>query len=502
MKKADILFLNPQLSEHVYQSLSRGVATLEMPVWMGMLSSSMKVQGYGVEQIDCAAEALSFEETVSRIKDVSPRLICIVVYGQHPSASTQAMYGAGRLCSFIKESLPQSKVIMLGGHVSALPKQTMLDEKCDFVCEGEGPVTLGDLLKTDLENLQDLRKIKGLWYREDGRIVQNERAALIAQDQLPLVFPEVDLTSLPLRNYKAPNWHCFDGIEDRQPYATVYTSLGCPFKCSFCCISAPFGKQGTFRYWNPDHIILQFDKFAKLGIRNIKIADEMFVLHDAHFLRLCELLIERKYNFNIWVFGRIDTVKEHHLQKLKAAGINWIVLGIESFDIDVRKGVNKGKYTQDDIFAKTQMIKDAGIHVHGNFVFGLPDDDLQTMQKSLDLAVELNLETANFYSAMAYPGSDLYRQAVLNNIELPETWLGYSQHSYDCKPLPTKHLSSAEVLTFRDQAWSIYHNSPSYMQLLERKFGTKTVEYIKGLREVKLPRKYALDKQLAKASYT
>ncbi len=497
----DILFLNPPISEHVYQNLSSGVATLEMPVWMGMLTASMKTLGYSADQIDCAAESLTAAQTYDRVSYLRPRLICIVVYGQHPSASTQAMFGASFLCTELKKLDPQLNIIMLGGHISALPLRTMQDEACDFVCEGEGPKTLDALLKTNLKDTNALKKVPGLWFREAGHIQHNPPATLIEQTQLPVVFPEIDLQSLPTGNYKAPNWHCFDHIEERQPYATVYTSLGCPFRCSFCCISAPFGKQGTFRYWKPEHIIKQFDVFASLGVKNIKIADEMFVLKEEHFLKLADLLIERKYNFNIWVFGRIDTVKPHHIDKLKAAGINWIVLGIEAFDQKVRTGVNKGRYTEEDIFEKTKMLKDGGIHVHGNFVFGLPDDTLETMQRSLDLAVELNLETANFYSAMAYPGSELYKDAVRNNIELPETWLGYSQHSYDCKPLPTKHISAAEVLTFRDQAWSIYHNSPAYLNLIKTKFGPKTFEYIENLKKIKLSRRYTIDKVLAKASY-
>ncbi|MEK2689232.1 B12-binding domain-containing radical SAM protein [Bdellovibrio sp. GT3] len=497
----DILFLNPPISEHVYQNLSGGVATLELPVWMGMLTASMKSMGHSADQIDCAAEALQTSQTYDRITQLNPKLVCIVVYGQHPSASTQAMFGASYLCTELKKLNPQLKVIMLGGHISALPLRTMQDEVCDFVCEGEGPRTLDALLQTDLETISYLRKVPGLWFRDDGRIEHNPTAPLIEQKLLGSVFPEVDLQSLPMGNYKAPNWHCFDHIDQRQPYATVYTSLGCPFKCSFCCISAPFGKQGTFRYWDPEFIIKQFDVYASLGVKNIKIADEMFVLKEEHFLRIAELLIERKYNFNIWVFGRIDTIKPHHVDKLKAAGINWIVLGIEAFDQKVRTGVNKGRYTEEDIFEKTKMLKDGGIHVHGNFVFGLPDDTLETMQRSLDLAVELNLETANFYSAMAYPGSELYREAVRNNTELPETWLGYSQHSYDCKPLPTKYISSSEVLTFRDQAWSIYHNSPSYLNLIKTKFGQKTYDYIVNLKKINLSRKYSVDKVLAKASY-
>ena len=76
-------------------------------------------------------------------------------------------------------------------------------------------------------------------------------------------------------------------------------------------------------------------------------------------------------------------------------------------------------------------IQKAGIRVIGNFIFGLPDDDMNTMTQTLDLALELNCEFANFYSAMAYPGSPLYLQAVSKELPLPENWSGFSQHSYD-----------------------------------------------------------------------
>ncbi|MEZ4752549.1 MAG: hypothetical protein R3B54_18525 [Bdellovibrionota bacterium] len=75
------------------------------------------------------------------------------------------------------------------------------------------------------------------------------------------------------------------------------------------------------------------------------------------------------------------------------------------------------------------------------------------MQETLDLAIEANCEFANFYSAMAYPGSKLYSMAVEQGWALPENWIGYSQHSYESFPLRTENLTNAEVLKFRDEAF-------------------------------------------------
>ena len=230
-------------------------------------------------------------------------------------------------------------------------------------------------------------------------------------------------------------------------------------------------------------MIQQFDVLAeKYNVRNIKIADEMFVLREGHFLELCRLLKERNHGFNIWAYSRIDTVKPKHLAELKAAGVNWLALGIESKSKFVRDGVAKGRFGDEDIYRIVREIKDAGIHVIGNYIFGLPDDTFESMNETLEMALEMNCEMGNFYSAMAYPGSQLYELAVKESIALPETWLGYSQHAYETLPLATKHVTAGEVLAFRDYAWNEYFTSPNYLAMIKAKFGEDTLAHITEMR--------------------
>jgi radical SAM superfamily enzyme YgiQ (UPF0313 family) len=137
------------------------------------------------------------------------------------------------------------------------------------------------------------------------------------------------------------------------------------------------------------------------------------------------------------------------------------------------------------------MVRDAGIHVMANYIFGLPEDDGATMRQTLDFAKELNTEFANFFSAMAYPGSQLYRDAVARGWQLPSSWAGYSQHSKSCLPLPTKHLSGAEVLAFRDAAFQEYFDRPEYRDMVARTFGNETVVEIQRMTAQPLPRDHA-----------
>jgi radical SAM superfamily enzyme YgiQ (UPF0313 family) len=206
---------------------------------------------------------------------------------------------------------------------------------------------------------------------------------------------------------------------------------------------------------------------------------------------LSDAIAARGLDLNIWAYARVDTVRsDETLEKLKRAGVNWLAFGIESASERVRKDVDKG-FKQDMIFATIERVRRAGINVIANFIFGLPEDDLQSMRETLDMAVELNCEFANFYCAMAYPGSQLYSQALKDGWSLPERWSGYSQHSVDTRPLPTKHLSAAEVLRFRDYAFHSYFTDPRYLDMVSTKFGPETVGHIREMMSHKLERRHA-----------
>jgi radical SAM superfamily enzyme YgiQ (UPF0313 family) len=272
------------------------------------------------------------------------------------------------------------------------------------------------------------------------------------------------------------------------PYGAIYTSLGCPFNCVFCCINAPFGKPGI-RYRSPKLVVEEIGVLVnKYGIKNLKIVDELFVLDEKHYMTIVDMIIKNGYDLNIWAYARVDTVKPANLEKMKKAGINWLALGIESASPDVRDGASK-RMRVNDVKGVVQTIKNAGIRVIGNFIFGLPDDTIDTMQETLDMSLELKCEFINFYCAMAYPGSKLYDIAIKEGWELPKEWHGFSQHSYDMRPLPTRHISAKEVLRFRDDAFRKYFKNPGYIDMLGKMFGEKVQADIKNMSKYRLKRR-------------
>jgi anaerobic magnesium-protoporphyrin IX monomethyl ester cyclase len=483
----DLLLINPGGREKIYQNLGEELTAVEPPLWCRLTAGYVRDRGHSVAIIDSEAEGWGMERVAQEVARRKPRLVGMIVFGHQPSASTQQMAAAGPTCRAIKDAAPDTPIIIVGGHVAALPERTLREEVVDFACNSEGPVTIHALLTALVQPApDDLSKVPGLVWRDGDDIRNNLSPALIKDLDQDLHGNAWDL--LPMEKYRAHNWHCFDDLGMRQPYASIYTSLGCPYKCSFCCINAPFGTN-RYRMRSPKAVAEEIDQLHnKYGVRTIKIIDEMFVLNERHVLALCDELIARNYGLNIWAYARVDTVKPHLLEKLRKAGIRWLALGIESGSEHVRDGAEKS-FSQSEIIEVVRQIQDAGISVIGNFIFGLPDDDERTMRETLDLALELNCEFANFYSAMAYPGSPLYSMAIENGWPLPEHWSGFSQHSYDCLPLPTEKVSSATVLRFRDQAFDTYFASKRYLDMVAQKFGWDTRRHVERMARHKLRRR-------------
>jgi radical SAM superfamily enzyme YgiQ (UPF0313 family) len=490
--------VNPGGRARIYQSLAGELSAIEPPVWAGLIASFVRGKGHSVAILDTNAEGIGPEEAAERAVAMRPRLVAVPVYGHQPSASTQVMPAVRELTHALKDLAPELPVILVGGHVASLPERTLAEERCDFVADGEGLHTLVDLLAAYESSTPDLAKVRGLWTRE-GQGARRTEAAPLVQD-LDAEMPGIAWDLLPMQRYRAHNWHCF-GEPGRMPYVSLYTTLGCPYKCSFCCIQAPF-KSGeaaagykpsvnSYRFWSPARVLDDLTMLVERhGVRHVKFADELFVLNARHVDALCAGIVERGLDLNIWAYARVDTVKGGMLEKLRRAGVRWLAYGIEAASARVRDDVSKG--FGDELVASTlEKTRAAGIHVIGNYIFGLPEDDFETMQKTLDLALALECEFANFYCAMAYPGSSLYERAVAEKWPLPETWGGYSQHAVDTLPLPTRHLTAGQVLRFRDDAFQAYFRDARYLARVERTFGAATRREIEAMTAHRLERRFA-----------
>lgn len=496
----DALFIAPSCAG-LYQDLSKNHSAIEPNIWALMLAESCRKKGFSVEYMDFEVNLKNLEQSYwfSDIWDLHPKIIVFVVFGQNPNASSAAMSGAVQGAMDVKRDFPDKKIVFVGPHVNALPLE-VLDESCvDIVLTNEGVYALHDLLRTDLSDIQ-LAKVHGIAYKDsDGIKHLNPPHKIVSQDRLMEDLPGMALDFINPRDYRTSTWHTNFHDANTSPFVSIYTSLGCIFQCSFCMINIinrtknddalASDSFNVFRYWEPQHMIKWFDKLAEMGVKNIKIADEMFVLKPKHCMELCKLLIERNYGFNIWAYTRVNTVKEEYLETFKKAGINWLAIGIESGSQNIREEITKGKFKDTNIREIVGKIRDYDINVCANYIFGLGHDNYDTMQETLDLMLELNTENANMYAAMTLPGSPLYLEAKKNGWELPTKYSQYGFLSYDCLPSRTQHLSAAEVLAFRDKAFHTYFENPNFLSMIDKKFGPTAVQNIKKLTTIKLKRK-------------
>jgi radical SAM superfamily enzyme YgiQ (UPF0313 family) len=303
----------------------------------------------------------------------------------------------------------------------------------------------------------------------------------------------------PLDLYRAHFWHANFDHGRRTPFAAIYTSLGCRFRCDFCMINilnrvdnsaeVSAAASPVMRFWSPQFMLEQFDILAKLGVTTVRLSDEMFFLDKRYFEPLLEGLVQRDHQFHMWAYSRIDTVRPRYLELFRRAGIDWLALGVEAANQEIRREVSKGTFEEVNIREVVQAIRESDINVISNYIFGFPDDTHDTMRQTLDLALELNTEMVNMYPCQALPGSPLHVEAMRNGWRLPDSYEGYAFLSYECQPLPTKHVAAADVLRFRDDAWHAYFTNPPYLDLVERKFGKPQRANVESMAKIRLRRK-------------
>ena len=504
----DCCFLTTENSKKSYQSLSYTYSAIEPPTWSLLLAESARSKGFKVNILDANAEKLDPKSILLRLKNINPKILCLVVYGQNVNAGTANMSGEIFISEYLKKNNFKSPICIIGSHVQALPIETLKKEKSiDFVFTNEAVYALRNILKLNDYNAQSLNKVKGIAFREGDKIKMTPPEKVVETKDMDNELPGYAWDLLPFKKkpfdlYRSPLWHAEYDLSKRTPYASIQTSLGCMFGCNFCMINlinrndndeiGVASNYSNMRFWSTDFIINEIDKLLSMGVKTIRIVDEMFLLNPKYYLPLCEKLAERNKDdsLRIWSYSRIDTVKRPEILKLiRKAGIKWLALGIESADKTVRLEVDKGKFEEVDVRKVIEKVHNADINVMANYIYGLPGDTKETIKKTFNLSLELCTAGWNTYPAMALPGSKLYKDSIEKNIKLPENYEGYSFHSYETQPLPTDTLSPEEILNLRDEAFTEYHLNKKFLELIKKKFGIQAVENIVEMTKTKLKRK-------------
>ena len=495
----DVLFVEVNTAQ-VYQALADRYRAIETPTWSLLLAESCRVKGHRVDILDCNAENLDDQESVRRVVAANARLVCFVVYGQNPNSGTTNMSAATRVARELKREACGQLVMFIGSHASALPGEVLQETYVDLLSINEGVYTLHDLLSGDRE----LSEVRGLGYKDQGQVRFGAPGEVVPQSRLDVDLPGYAWDLLPYREkpldlYRAHFWHTNYCHESRSPFAAIYTSLGCSFQCSFCMINivnrtslderADAGDSKGMRHWSVETVGKVIRQLNQMGVKNIRLSDEMFFLNRKYYEPIVDSLVELDAGLNLWSYSRVDTINEKLLRKIKRAGFNWMGIGIESGNQEVRQEISKGSFRVLNIRDVLDEVRAEEISVGANYIFGFPHDNLETMGQTLDLAKSVNAEFTNVYPCMALPGSPIYADAVQRGEALPTDYSEYGFLSYDCKPLPTQHLTNREVLRFRDQAWHELHTAPRFLDMIDARFGGQAKQNVLDQTKVRLRRK-------------
>ncbi len=385
-----------------------------IPLGLGYLAAVLRENGHEVAIYDAAVEDEPFEAFLDRT-----RFDMVGV-----TATTPLIYEAWDMAKAAKE---RGKWTVLGGaHLTILPMESAEQPFVDFVVIGEGEDTLLELV-TDLERTggKNLGDIDGLvWKRDDQPVMNRPRVLDDNIDRFP--FPAHDLFKIERYTNLQP---LTDGLDPHARAFTILTSRGCPYKCNFC------SKPVTGDTWRPrsvENVIAEWRWLVKgLHATEIGITDDIWNLQLDRAKEICRRLIEEGLNTVPWV--TVHGMKVNHtdlelFQLMKAAGCKRVGFGVESGDDYILKKVIKKSQTVDMVREAFKNAKAAGLETMGFFIFGMPEETEESMEKTIQLALELDPDLANFMIAAPFPGTRLYDLVEKYGNIFSHDWRDYAIH--------------------------------------------------------------------------
>ena len=322
------------------------------------------------------------------------------ILGYHPdlvgfSATTSGFLDGYDLAKQIKTAYPNIQTVFGGVHVSSMGRVLLKDfEYIDFLCIGEGEVALADLASGMAP-----RSIKGLIWRNGAQPATNPARSVIT-DLATLPFPSYDkLKGFP-RGYNLP---LFNFI--LSPGATMVTSRGCPYQCSFCDRSV--FKKG-YRFNSAEYIYEHMRYLRKqFGVRHINIYDDLFTANRLRILDLCRFLIGKPLGVQFNCAIRVGQIDDTLLKMLKKAGCLMLSLGIETGDSALLKFHKPGVHL-DEIVDAVKRIQANDLRAKGLFIMGLPGDTEASIRKTSDYVMSLDLDDMNMSKFTPFHGAPIW----------------------------------------------------------------------------------------------
>jgi anaerobic magnesium-protoporphyrin IX monomethyl ester cyclase len=421
-----VLFVNPPYGAI---GVKESVSNVSVVLSLAMLAGITRMLGSEVRILDMNL----FDNDDSAFRDAllsfSPHVVGITF-------TTPLSQIAKEYAKVTKSYLGKDTIAIGGGpHATALPEETLNNGLFDAILRGEGEAGFALFLQNG-----SFEGIKGWSYKKNGSLFISEIADMIDNlDDLP--FGAFDL--FDAKRYKYP----LESAREN-PVCLLETSRGCYARCIFCNKNI-FGYK--IRFKSPTRIIDEIEFILSQGFREIHLADDSFTANLDHASAVCDEIIKRKLDFP-WVPRsgiRVDRISSDLLDLMRRAGCYHIPFGIESGDQKILDSIKKG-ITIDQIRIAVSMAKSAGMETTGYFMFGLPGETIETIQRTIDFALELKLNHVKFGVAIPLPGTPFFDSMSKEGRIKTRDWrkFTYSSYPWDVYDHPSLGQDVLEKLTF------------------------------------------------------
>ncbi len=399
------------------------------PIDLVVMSGTVAAE-HAVVVLDCIAESLSVADAEARIDALAPEAIVSLV-GAVSWPEDRAFLG--------RQAARGRRIAAIGDVLHEHSEKRLAEEPwLELALHDFSNRDVIHWLARDLDALEE-----STVRRVGGAIERVHRGARKGAFRVPTPRHELFLA----KGYRF-------SFARREPFATLITDYGCPYPCTFCVI----GTLG-FKTRSVEDALLEVDHIRSLGIRELFFLDQTFGVVKRRALDLCRGLEERG-DLSWTAFTRPDTADDELLAAMKRAGCHTVILGVESAD-DARLATYKKGYSVDAVRDGFRRVKRHGLRTVGTFIVGLPEEDAASLRRTLELAVELDLDFLSLNMAVPRFGTPFRRQAIELGL-CGEDDLVMDQGGADAF-LPTKHLERAEMLALKKEMVRRFYLRPRYL---------------------------------------
>jgi anaerobic magnesium-protoporphyrin IX monomethyl ester cyclase len=461
-----ILLLNPPYLQKFSRSQRSPAViksgTMYYPIWLAYACGVLEKEGFQVELVDAPATGRDLSYILDLVKEFLPRIVVM-------DTSTPSIHNDAQVMQAIKGAVPGAFSLFVGPHVSALPENSLRNyPEVDAVARGEYDYTARDLARC-LAAGADLQDVLGLSYRcQDGEISHNPARPWIKDlDAIPFV-TEVYKRHLRVENY-------FYSIT-RYPEVAIITGRGCPYRCTYCMWPQTLTGHG-YRRRSVTNVADEFEFIQEElpEVKEVFIEDDTLTVDQKRSVALGEELVSRGNRLPFTANSRAD-VSYETLYWLKKGGLRLLCVGFESGEQAILDAIEK-RIRVEQFYEFRQAARRARVLVHGCFMAGNPGETRETLQKTLQLAKDLDPDTAQFFPVMVYPGTTAYEWAHRNGYMLTDDFRNWLTEDGLHKSIISRpELSAQELVDWCDSARRSFYLRPRFV-------AAKVLEMITNPRE-------------------